>query len=78
MEYEVFTKISARHIVATVDVTEDEAEVTAAWLVTELPENDHRPVRTPLALADLKPAEEDDLITEACAWWEDDNGNDDT
>lgn len=75
MEYEVFTKISARHIVATVEVDEDEAEVTAAWLVTEPPEGDYWPVRTPLALADLTHAEEDDLITEACAWWEDDDAD---
>lgn len=73
MEYEVFTKISARHIVATVEVDENESEVTAAWLVTELPENDHWPVRTPLALADLTAEEEDDLCEEACAWWEDDD-----
>lgn len=77
MEYEVSTKISARHIVATVEVDEDEAEVTAAWLVTELPENDHRPVRTPLALADLTAEEDRDLCAEACAWWEEDDDADD-
>lgn len=73
MEYEVLTEISGRRIVATVEVDEDEAEVTAAWLETFPPENDHKPVRTPLALADLHYAEDLDLCNEAEAWWREDD-----
>ena len=73
MEYEVFTEISGRRVVAIVLVDAEESEVTTAWLETCPPENDHRPVRTPLALADLHYAEDLDLCAEAEAWWEDDH-----